>query len=77
MSEAEASWPGARIHADVLTYLCFANQKAVPPEAVDVEHDVPAGGVGWGVAAYVTLGSMSEAQAMVGFLTAYADPGLN
>lgn len=77
IDETEASWLGTRIREDLLTHMRYTNQEDVPPEAVDFEHGVPAGGVGWSVAVYVTLWSMSEAKAMVGFLTAYADTGLN
>lgn len=71
ISETEASWLGARIHGDLLTHLCFSNQEEVPPEAVDVEHGVPEGGVGWSVAVYVTLASSTEAKAMKTFLIDY------
>jgi hypothetical protein len=77
VSETQASWFGACIGADVLTHLRFANQENVPPEAVNVEHGVPAGGVEWSVAVYITLGSMREAKAMVDFLTGYADLGFD
>lgn len=72
---AEAIWFGSHVRADLLTHLRFANQEDVPLEAVDVEHGVPAGGGGWSVAAYVTLGSMREAEMMKDFLTVYADLG--
>lgn len=73
-SEDEAVWLGARVRADLLTHLCFANQEAVPVEAVDVEHGVPADGAGWSVAVYVTLGSMRQAGEMMDFLRTYASP---
>jgi hypothetical protein len=76
IDEADAVWLGSRIHADLLAHMRFTNQEDVPLEAVGVEQGVPAGGEGWSVAVYVTLGSMREAEAMVGFLTTYADPSL-
>ncbi|WP_292072850.1 hypothetical protein [Brevundimonas sp. UBA7534] len=74
--EAEAVWLGSRIRTDMLAHMRFTNQEDVPLEAVDVEQGVPVGGSAWSVAVYVTLSSMREAETMVAFLTAYAEPGL-
>lgn len=71
-NEAEAIWLGSRIRADLLTHLCFTNQEKVPVGAVEVEHGIPPGGLGWSVAVFITLGSINEAEAMVSFLKGYA-----
>jgi hypothetical protein len=73
VSEAEASWLGARIRADVLTHLRFANQEFVPAEAVDAEYGAPHGSRAWSLAVYVTLASPDEAAAMKKFFKVYVD----
>lgn len=73
-SEEQAAWFGGIVAGDLLTHLRHANQEDVPAEAVQVEWAVPAGGLGWSVAIFVTLGSMAEATALVDFLKDYADP---
>lgn len=73
ISEAEASWLGARIRADVLTHLRFVNQEPVPDEAVGSECGVPHGSSAWSLAVYVTLASTGEAAALRKFFEAYVD----
>ncbi|URI14338.1 hypothetical protein [Brevundimonas albigilva] len=73
-SEEQAAWFGSVVQGDLHAHLRHANQEDVSAEAVQVEWAVPAGGVGWSVAIFVTLGSMAEAMAVAGFLKEYAAP---
>lgn len=72
--DAEAAWLGGQIRSDLLSHIRHLEGHEVPEGAVISEHGIPAGGVDWSVAVYLTLGSHEQAQSMTQFLGEYARP---
>ena len=73
-SDDQAAWFGSVVQGDLLDHLRHTDHEDVPAEAVQIEWAVPAGGLGWSVAIFVTLGSTAEAMAVASFLKEYAAP---
>lgn len=72
--DVEAAWLGGQIRSDLLSHIRHLEGHEVPEGAVISEHGVPAGGLDWSVAVYLTLGSHEQAQSMKQFLGEYARP---